>query len=57
MMMGLLLLRVLRNCVTHVRLFPQAAWVGTATIFGFPVLFRLRHLIKQARIESIMKGH
>jgi hypothetical protein len=32
------------------------AWVGTATIFGFPVLMRLRHLIKQARIESIMKG-
>ncbi|KAF8506599.1 hypothetical protein F5888DRAFT_1791052 [Russula emetica] len=33
------------------------AWVGTATIFGFPVLRRLRHLIKQARIESIMKDH
>jgi len=33
------------------------AWVGTATIFGFPVLMRLRCLIKQARIESIMKGH
>ncbi|KAF8497782.1 hypothetical protein F5888DRAFT_1906566 [Russula emetica] len=33
------------------------AWVGATTIFGFPVLMRLRHLIKQARIESIMKGH
>jgi len=33
------------------------AWVASATIFGLPVLLRLRHLIKQARIESIMKGH
>ncbi|KAH9961893.1 hypothetical protein BC827DRAFT_1130937 [Russula dissimulans] len=33
------------------------AWVGSATVFGLPVLLRLRHLIKQARIESIMKGH
>ncbi|KAF8465142.1 hypothetical protein DFH94DRAFT_783941 [Russula ochroleuca] len=33
------------------------AWVTTGTIFGFPVLLRLRHLIKQARIESIMKGN
>ena len=36
---------------------PQTAWVGTATVFGFPVLMGLRRLIKQARIESIMKGH
>lgn len=36
---------------------PQMAWVSAGTIFGFPVLSRLRHLIKQARIESIMKGH
>jgi hypothetical protein len=35
----------------------QTAWVSFATIFGMPVLIRLRHLIKQARIESIMKGH
>lgn len=35
----------------------QMAWVSTVTIFGFPVLLRLRQLIKQARIESIMKGH
>ena len=35
----------------------QTAWVSFATVFGFPVLMRLRHLIKQARIESIMKGH
>ena len=35
----------------------QSAWVSFATIFGMPVLIRLRHLIKQARIESIMKGN
>ena len=35
----------------------QTAWVGFTTIFGVPVLMRLRRLIKQARIESIMKGH
>ncbi|KAI0299974.1 hypothetical protein B0F90DRAFT_1630535 [Multifurca ochricompacta] len=34
-----------------------AAWVGSTTIFGLPVLLRLRSLIKQARIESIMKGN
>ncbi|KAI9451592.1 hypothetical protein F5148DRAFT_539432 [Russula earlei] len=34
-----------------------AAWVGSVTVFGLPVLLRLRHLIKQERIESIMKGH
>jgi len=33
------------------------AWVGFTTLFGVPVLMRLRRLIKQARIESIMKGH
>jgi len=33
------------------------AWVGTVTIFGFPVLLRLHRLIQQARIESIMKGN
>jgi len=32
------------------------AWVISTTIFGFPVLMRLRRLVKQARIESIMKG-
>jgi hypothetical protein len=37
--------------------FPQTAWVGAVTIFGFPVLLRLHRLIQQARIESIMKGH
>lgn len=36
---------------------PQTAWVGAVTIFGFPVLMRLRRLIKQARIDSIMKGN
>lgn len=35
----------------------QTAWVGFTTVFGAPVLLRLRHHIKQARIESIMKGH
>ncbi|KAH9057367.1 hypothetical protein EDB87DRAFT_1675754 [Lactarius vividus] len=33
-----------------------AAWVASATIFGFPVLMRIRRLVKEARIESIMKG-
>jgi hypothetical protein len=36
---------------------PQTAWVVAVTIFGIPVLSRLRHLIKLARIESIMKGN
>jgi len=33
-----------------------AAWVASATIFGFPVLMRIRRLVKEARIESIMRG-
>jgi len=33
-----------------------AAWVASVTIFGFPVLMRIRRLIKEARIESIMRG-
>jgi len=33
------------------------AWVTFATVFGFPVLMRLLILIKQARIESIMKDY
>ncbi|KAH9051345.1 hypothetical protein EDB83DRAFT_2676473 [Lactarius deliciosus] len=33
-----------------------AAWVTSVTIFGFPVLMRIRRLVKEARIESIMKG-
>jgi len=33
-----------------------AAWVVSTTIFGFPVLMRIRRLIKEARIESIMRG-
>jgi len=37
--------------------FSQMAWVGFTTVFGAPVLIRLRRLIKQARIESIMKGN
>jgi hypothetical protein len=52
--MGQLLLRVRSRALTRI---PQTAWVTAVTIFGFPVLLRLRHLIKQARIESIMKGN
>jgi len=33
-----------------------AAWVVSTTLFGFPVLMRIRRLIKEARIESIMRG-
>jgi len=33
------------------------AWVSATTMFGLPVLARLRNLIKTARIESIMKGN
>ena len=33
----------------------QTAWVSFATVFGSPVLMSLLILIKQARIESIMK--
>ncbi|KAI9431587.1 hypothetical protein H4582DRAFT_2005523 [Lactarius indigo] len=33
-----------------------AAWVVSVTIFGLPVLMRIRRLVKEARIESIMKG-
>jgi hypothetical protein len=32
------------------------AWVVSTALFGFPVLMRIRRLIKEARIESIMKG-
>jgi hypothetical protein len=35
----------------------QMGWISLTTIFGMPVLIRLRHLVKQARIESIMKGN
>ncbi|KAI0288592.1 hypothetical protein BC826DRAFT_1037161 [Russula brevipes] len=45
--------------LTHKHHMPwhiATAWVSSATIFGLPVLLRLRRLIKQARIESIMKG-
>lgn len=35
---------------------PQAAWVASVTIFGFPVLRRIRRLVTEARIESIMRG-
>jgi hypothetical protein len=34
----------------------QMGWISLTAMFGMPVLLRLRHLIKQARIESIMKG-
>lgn len=33
-----------------------AAWVASVTVFGFPVLRRIRRLVKEARIESIMRG-
>src|SRR6201996_8662668 len=35
---------------------PQAAWVASATIFGFPVVKGIRRLGKEAGIESIMRG-